>query len=74
MTEEQLSELGSIKENVSYTGVSGFDNSVILEGRPYTAAGQFCGSLQYLLMSYLYLLTVDVYVLFESVLAIGNQF
>jgi len=35
MTEEQLGELGLIKENVSYAGVYGFDNSVILEGRPY---------------------------------------
>jgi len=35
MTEEQLGELGIIKENVSYMGVSGFDNSVILEGRHY---------------------------------------
>ena len=35
MTGEQLGELGLIKENVSYTGVSGFDNSVLLEGRPY---------------------------------------
>jgi len=35
ITEEQLGELGLITENVSYAGVSGFDNSVILEGRPY---------------------------------------
>jgi len=26
---------GLIKENVSYAGVSGFDNSVMLKGRPY---------------------------------------
>jgi len=67
MTEEQIGDLGLIKENVSYAGVSGFDNVVIL-----AAAAQFCGSLQYLLTLCLYLLTVDVYVLFESVLAIGN--
>jgi len=36
MTEEQLGELGLIKENLSYTGVSWFDNSVIIEGRPYS--------------------------------------
>jgi len=35
MTEKQLGELGLIKENVSYTGSSWFDNSVILKGRPY---------------------------------------
>jgi len=35
MTAEQSGELGLIKENVSYTDVSGFDNSVISEGRPY---------------------------------------
>jgi len=34
MTKEQLDELSLIKENVSYTGVSWYDNSVILEGRP----------------------------------------
>ena len=41
MTEEQLGELGYIEENVSYMEIGiweflhGFDNSVILEGRPY---------------------------------------
>jgi len=30
-TEEQLGELVLIKENMSYAGVSGFDNSVIPE-------------------------------------------
>jgi len=36
-------------------------------------AAQFCGSLQYLLTLCLFLLTVDVYVLFDFVLAIYNS-
>jgi len=55
MTEEKLGKMGSIKENVSFTAVSGFDkNLVILGGRSYSGCA-ICGSLQYLLMLYLYL-------------------
>ena len=35
LSDAQLSSLGSISPNISYTGVSGFDNSVMLMGRPY---------------------------------------
>ena len=35
LSDAQLSSLGSISANISYTGVSGFDNSVMLMGRPY---------------------------------------
>jgi hypothetical protein len=34
LAEQQLVGLGLIKENVSYTAVAGFDNSIILTGRP----------------------------------------
>ena len=67
MTAEQLGELGLIRENV------GLINRLLLQGGP-TVAAQFCGSLQYLLMSCLYLLTVDVKALFTFVLAMGNHF
>jgi len=35
LAETQLSLLGNICANVSYTGISGFNNSDILSGRPY---------------------------------------
>jgi len=35
LSDAQLSVLGNIADNVSYTGVSGFTNSDILAGRPY---------------------------------------
>ena len=35
LAETQLSLLGNICSNVSYTGISGFNNSDILSGRPY---------------------------------------
>jgi len=63
MTEEQFGVLGLIVEIVSYAGVFGFYYSVLLEGRLFGDCA-ICGSLQYLLTLCLYLLTVDVYVLF----------
>ena len=35
LSDAQLSILGSVNDNFTYAGVSGFDSSKILQGRPY---------------------------------------
>jgi len=39
LSELQLSFLGDIDDGFGYTGVSGFDNSTALQGRPYGGCG-----------------------------------
>ena len=39
LSESQLSLLGDIDDSFGYTGVSGFDNSNVLQGRPYGGCG-----------------------------------
>ena len=35
LSDSQLPDLGNVDNNISFSGVSGFDNSELLYGRPY---------------------------------------
>jgi hypothetical protein len=41
LSADQLQQLGNVDANYLYTGVSGFDNSEILTGRPFGGCADF---------------------------------